>query len=480
MATSSANPLVRQFPCPGCGATLEFNPQAGQLQCPYCGREELIPESAEQVVERSYEEYLNTNHTQIAALSTTALEIDCPGCAAQITFEPPDVAGQCPFCTTSLVTQPHAPNPVLAPEAILPFVVGRKQARELIQKWISTRWFAPNGLKKMAQQEGTQGVYLPYWTYDCHTTSHYQGQKGIYYYVTETYTETNSEGKTETKTRQVRRTRWHSVSGRVQRFFDDVLIPAVQSVSTQRLDCLEPWNLSKLVPYDSSYLSGFKAQRYQTNLKSGFEAAKGKMEPTIHSDVCHDIGGDEQRVNSVSTSYSAITFKHILLPVWLASYRFQNKQYQVVINAETGKVVGDRPYSILKITLAVLAVAGIIAAIFGIKTYLDQPQISPQRPTPPPTEVSPGRSVSPSTPPIAQPDDAYRQAINTATRASSQVQSAQTRNDWLAIAADWIEAIAFLRAVPPSSPNYDTAQTKITEYQRNLDYAEQQVRNLSQ
>jgi len=481
---TTAKPLIRQFPCPGCGSTLEFDPQAGQLKCPYCGREEVIPQSAEQVEERSYEAYLNSGHTQLAALSSTALEADCPGCQAQIAFEPPNVAGQCPFCNTSIVAQPHSASPVVTPEAVLPFVVSQKAARAKIQKWLNSRWFAPNGLKKLAQQEGIQGVYLPFWTYDCHTVSHYIGERGTHYYVTETYTETNSEGKPETKTRQVQRTRWRSHSGQVSRFFDDILIPGSESVNTQRLEALEPWDLSKLVPYDASYLSGFKAQRYQVNLKQGFERAKGKMEEPIRGDVRRDIGGDEQRIHSVSTSYSAITFKHLLLPVWISAYRFKNKQYQVMVNAQTGEVLGDRPYSAWKITATVLAVMTIISIILGIKNSIDNPTpnlplpepTAPSTPVIPSTPTAPGNSPGTSQP--LQPDEAFRQAINTGGNAALLTQSAQTGQDWQQIAAEWERAIALLRAVPPAYPNYGTAQQKVSEYQRNLDYARQQAQSL--
>lgn len=356
---------VKQFPCPSCAANLEFNPTRGKLKCPYCGWEDLIPQNVEQVVERSYEEYLHTNRTQIASLSTTAMEVSC-SCGANVTFEPPFVAGNCPFCAAAIVAQPKIAAPTLAPEAIVPFLTGRKAARESVQKWLGSNWFVPNELKHLAQQEKIEGVYLPFWTYDCYTMSHYSGERGEYYYVTETYTE-NNEGKTETKTREVQHTRWHYVTGKVDRFFDDILIAATKLVPLKRLDALEPWNLKEsLQSYNPSYLAGFKAQRSQVTLLDGFEKAKGIMADTIRGDVCRNIGGDKQQVHNIATAYSAITFKHILLPVWLSAYRYRNQQYQVMVNACTGEVQGDRPLSVWKIALAVLACVASVAAIYFI------------------------------------------------------------------------------------------------------------------
>lgn len=196
-----------------------------------------------------------------------------------------------------------------------------------------------------------------------HCTQYESGERGEYYYVTETYTE-NVEGKTETKTREVQHTRWHHVSGKVEHFFDDILIAATKLVAPLRLDALEPWNLKEsLCSYEPKYLAGFKAQRSQVKLPEGFEKAKDIMAERIRGSVRRHIGGDEQKIHDISTAYSAITFKHILLPVWISAYRYRNQQYQVIVNARTSEVQGDRPYSVWKITLAVLASIAVVAII---------------------------------------------------------------------------------------------------------------------
>jgi len=384
---NNSEPAVKGFPCPSCGAYLEFNPQVGKLKCAYCSWEDAIPQMAQEVKENSYEQYLQVDRTTLTTLSTTALEVKCNDCGASVTFEPPKVAGKCPFCASPIVSQPAKASPSVQPEGIVPFKVTDKQARESIQKWLSNRWFAPSALKSLAQQEKIQGVYLPFWTYDTYTVSYYSGDRGEHYYVTETYTETNSQGETETKTRSVQHTRWWPVSGRVDRFFDDILIPATTSVDRPRLDALEPWHLKKsLRAYNSSYLAGFEAQRSQVSLTQGFESAKNVMASTIHSDVCRNIGGDEQRVHSISTDYSAITFKHILLPVWLCAYRYQNQRYQVMVNARTAEVQGERPYSVLKITAAVVSgvvLAGVMYLLFtGNWRYIRVPGLPLPQPQP--------------------------------------------------------------------------------------------------
>lgn len=371
---------VNQYQCPGCKADMVFDPALGKLHCPYCGRDEAMPEVTATRLSVTLQEhnlaaFIHTNRTHIAQLATTAQQVDCPGCKATITFEPPDVAGKCPFCATSIVTQESQPaDPTLAPSALIPFQVGRKAALKNLRDWLAFRWnfrdlkaiFVPGQLKQLAQDRDLVGMYLPFWTYDAQTSSRYRGERGDHYYTTETYTTTDSDGKQVRKTRQVQHTRWRSASGQVARFFDDVLVPATQAIGEARLKQLWPTlPTSQLKPYSAEYLAGFRAQRYQVPVKEGFERAKAMMASTVQRDVRSDIGGDEQRIHSVSTDYSQETFKHILLPLWMASYRYRAKTYTVMINAQTGKVIGERPVAAWKVAVAV-AIALLLISIIVI------------------------------------------------------------------------------------------------------------------
>jgi ribosomal protein S27E len=361
---------VRRFRCPGCGADLVFAPEGGCLTCPYCGRQEQIAPRGGSVEEHSYQEYLQPQADRMSSLAEGALEVACQTCGAAVTFTPPMVAGECDFCGSPLVAQPRSADPLLAPEGVLPFRVTQEAATTAIRGWLASRWFAPNALKRFAAQEGIGGVYIPFWTYDAYTLSGYTGERGEHYYTTETSTERDAQGNDVTRTRQVQHTRWYPASGTVERWFDDILIPATKSLPPARLAALEPWDLKELTPYEPAYLSGYKAQRYQVDLAEGFEVAKKIAEPVIDSDVRRDIGGDEQRVSHVLTNYSAITFKHLLLPVYVGAYRFRDKVYQVVINGRTGEVQGERPYSVWKIfffVLFLLALVVTVAFMFGHK-----------------------------------------------------------------------------------------------------------------
>jgi hypothetical protein len=210
------------------------------------------------------------------------------------------------------------------------------------------------------------GIYVPFWTFDADTKSSYRGERGDDYYETQTVVR---DGKRETV--QVRKTRWRSASGRVARFFDDVLILASKSLPKRYTDALEPWDLSKLEPYAPQYLAGFRAEGYQVELADGYTEARVRMDQVILRDVRFDIGGDHQRVHAVDTKISDVTFKHILLPIWLAAYKYRGKTYRFVVNGQTGRVQGERPWSAWKIAFAV--VIGLIIAV-GVGYFAAQQQ----------------------------------------------------------------------------------------------------------
>ncbi len=353
----------KQYPCSQCGAKLDFAPGTSTLRCPYCGFENPIPLSHVQIEELDYRSFLE----QLASTKDTheAHRVKCEKCGAETTMPPDVTSGLCPFCGANMVFSGETSR-LIKPEALLPFAVTLRSAFEDFRRWIKKLWFAPGELKRYAQSDQKLvGIYVPYWTYDSDTSTSYVGERGDYYYVTESYSALEN-GRQVTRTRQVRHTRWTPASGTVSNSFDDILILGSKSLPKKYADQLEPWDLANLVPFADEYLSGFRAESYQISLPEGFEEAKQVMAPVIRSTVCRDIGGDEQRIHRADTRYSKITFKHILLPVWMSAYRYRDKVFRILINARTGEVQGERPYSAWKIAAAVVAGLIIVAIIILI------------------------------------------------------------------------------------------------------------------
>lgn len=350
-----------QFPCENCGALLKFKPGTDSIACEYCGHENRIAESDETIEEIPFERALSAD---AASQETHEVQtVKCGSCAAEFTFEAGVTSDECPFCGSQIVLDPTT-HTLLKPKSLLPFSIDSKEARRHFRKWVASRWFAPNKFKEYARADhGFTGMYVPYWTYDSETDSQYKGMRGKYYYVTRT---TYVNGKPQVRTE--RRIRWTPAAGRVSRFFDDVLILADTKLPYKYTEKLEPWDLDNLVGYDQRYLSGFRSETYGVDVATGFDRAKQKMDKVIRADVRADIGGDVQRITHLRTAHSDVTYKHVLLPVWLAAYRYQQKPYNIVINGRTGEVQGQRPWSWIKITAAVLGV--VLALVLAYFAYL--------------------------------------------------------------------------------------------------------------
>ncbi|WAR43425.1 hypothetical protein [Methylomonas rapida] len=355
-----------QFPCRQCGSVLKYAPGTELLVCEHCGTENRIELRSGLIEEYDLKQALSQVVERRTKASTPS--IHCNGCGAGFQFEAKNHAGECPFCGTPIVTGTDDIKPI-QPKSLLPFQIDEATARQRFQRWINGLWFAPNAIKKYARSDSKlTGVYLPFWTFDSQTLSRYSGERGDVYYVQQEV-QVMRNNRLVTETRQVPKIRWTPVNGQVSRFFDDVLVGASRSLPRTILDALQPWDLEALLPYDENYLSGFRSEYYQVELAEGFDLARQIMDNQIYRDICNDIGGDHQRIHQVNTHHSGSTFKHCLLPVWSAGFRYRDKSYRFVINGRTGKVQGERPYSFWKISFAVLATLLMIAAAY---VYLDK------------------------------------------------------------------------------------------------------------
>jgi predicted RNA-binding Zn-ribbon protein involved in translation (DUF1610 family) len=354
---------VNRFPCAQCGALLNYQPGTQHLTCQHCGKANQIQDAVEAIEEYDFRQALV--ELAKAKPAVEMAQIHCQSCGAGFKFNGSQHAGECPFCGTPIVSATGEVRPI-TPKSLLPFKIDERQAKHQFRRWLQGLWFAPNKVKKYTDDDAKlKGIYLPYWTFDSETETDYSGARGDVYYVTE-QVQAVRNGQVVNETRQVPQIQWTPVQGRVARFFDDVLVGASKSLPRQILDCLEPWDMNDLVPYNEDYLRGFSSEYYQVDLSQGFDAAKRKMESVINQDIAFDIGGDQQRIDRFNTRHDRTTYKHCLLPVWSAAFRYQQKAYHFIINGRTGQVQGERPYSYWKISIAVLAGALCLAGLLYV------------------------------------------------------------------------------------------------------------------
>ncbi len=354
-----------RWPCEACGAELRFEPGATRLVCTHCGHVQEIPALPRHAQKDALGE-LDLAAALRGGLSDLAMEeprtVRCDGCGALVEFQGAEHARECPFCATPVVVGTGT-NRQIKPQAVLPFRLGEGEARAAMTKWLGRLWFAPNGLVEYARKgRPMNGIYTPYWTFDAASRSRYAGARGTYYYETRTVTVTVN-GKPERRQEQVRKIRWSPASGWVTRDFDDVLVLGSTSLPAGYTEALAPWDLSALEGYRTDYLAGFTAEGYTVPLDEAHGKARVIMDRVIRDDVRRAIGGDEQRIDRIDSQFSLETFKHVLLPVWLAAYKYNGRTYRFVVNGQTGKVQGERPWSAWKIAFAVVVAVAVAATV---------------------------------------------------------------------------------------------------------------------
>lgn len=349
--------INKTFKCTGCSAPLKYKPGTNYLLCPYCStRNEIKEEQAAMpplLFSIDYQHYLDSlkdvNDQRFEQVQEIA---KCTNCGASTTLEPHVMASNCAFCASPLVIDHHTEH-VVRPHALIPFFIDNKSAYQQFKSWGGKRWFAPNDFKRIFDTyslNALKGVYIPFWLFNAQTDTDYTGERGRYYYVSRTVRD--KDGNTTTV--QDRHTDWTYTSGNVDVNFKDIVVCASQSLSQSSSDKIGPWHLDKLVPFNEQYMSGFSAQTYQLSPELAMTVAKSIMEHQIKGYIEGDIGGDEQRILSTRTTFSKEGIRYVLLPVWLTSYKYNGKPYQIIINAFSGKVYGGRPYSVWKIIGAIL------------------------------------------------------------------------------------------------------------------------------
>lgn len=353
----SPGPSGDSFPCSSCGAKLHYDATLQALKCPFCGAQQAMPAAPTGSREIPIEEGMRLAER---GYGTPVKQVSCNECGASVNVAPSEQTATCTFCRSHQVLAREAVANPIRPESVVPFKVDKNAAGARFEEWLGGLWFRPNNLKEMAKVEGLAGVYIPYWTFDARVYSTWTAQAGYYYYVDEDYT--NEQGQRQT--RKVQKTRWEPARGKRQDHYDDVTVCASKGLPENMGEELRSFDTKALTPYRPEFLAGWRAEVYAIDLMPAWNIGQTKMANSQQSRCSGDVPGDTHKDLHVQNNFSQVTFKHVLLPIWVSAYRYQDKPYQFLVNGQTGEVVGQAPYSIIKIVLFILFILAIVGGIY--------------------------------------------------------------------------------------------------------------------
>ncbi len=339
-----------RFPCVACGASLAYLPGTEVMECTKCFAENPIPVDRRAPVERPLETLGAFLAGAPRGFGASRLAFRCDACGATCSFPSKRLATRCSFCAAPAVIPAVEDPAMIRPESLVPFAFDTKAARERIDAWIGTLWLRPGNLGALAGAGTLRGIYLPYYTYDARARSTWRGERGTHYYTTERYT-VRRRGRTERRTRRVRHTRWGDWrSGEHLGAYDDQLFCASHGLSRMLLEEIEPFKLGGLVAYRHQFLAGFEAEIATRSPMEGWAETEERLRATEHDACDEQLDGDTHRNLEVNTQFYDVRCKHLLLPVYIASYRHRETLYRIMVNGQTGEPYGEAPASAAKVS----------------------------------------------------------------------------------------------------------------------------------
>jgi len=352
---------VLEFKCPQCGATTAFSATDGGLTCTYCGYYEAPKEAPVGEKADKFEFTVETMQRAAQGWGEERKEMECQSCGAFTSLPVDSLAHTCPFCGSNKVIQRQAPQDILRPRFLIPFKVDGSACQRIVKTWLGSSWMTPSSLRNISILSSFSGIYLPYWTFNAATNADWKAEVG--HTRTERYHENG-----EWKERIV--TVWNWESGHVKLDIEDLLVPGTARLSGKLLGEIGAFDLNALAPYEPAYLAGLQAQSYDVPLEQAWDTGRKKMREQTRQACVGQASSSQIRNFNMKLDFADESWRYVLFPIYLANYAYDSKNFQVMINGQTGAISGQRPVDWNKVWLAIAAILapGLLLGLLGLVT----------------------------------------------------------------------------------------------------------------
>jgi predicted RNA-binding Zn-ribbon protein involved in translation (DUF1610 family) len=361
-------------PCAACGTPVE--PQ--DRFCPACGipnRDYKFPEHGPVTKAPAGGMGAVVDAEVVPSAVEAALKhFRCDNCGSEMTADPEQRSYVCPFCDSTYVVE-FSPSVTgrQRPEFVIGFAITPEQALREFNRWLrQNSWFRPGDLSRASVADKMKGIYRPFWSFSMLAQSQWQASIGEHWYRTETYTTTDSKGRIVTRTRQVQETEWWPLAGKHHKYYSGYLISGSKGLPQGQAQRVMPYQMPALKRYEPYFLAGWLSEEYSVEREQALELCKQEFYRREQQNISAFLPGDTHSGLAVETWFDHINSDLILLPVYLLSYRYQDKVYRFLLNGQTGKFDGDKPVSWQRIWTAIGIGVALVALVAGIIALLNR------------------------------------------------------------------------------------------------------------
>ena len=345
--------------CSGCGANMKYDPDTFTLYCEHCGAHQDLGE-LRTAHEISLVQGLDSERMGAGWDEQENTVFTCDNCGAQVVLTANESASECPFCGTAHVTESKYISG-LKPNAVIPFTFGVEKAIDYAKAWAKKKLYAPKKFKKKLSADGVKGVYVPAFTFDSFTSTSYFGRVGT------RHTRTVGVGSNRRVETYIV---WRNITGTYNRNFNDVLITAGSKFGQAQLNKVSPYQTDNSIVYEEKYLLGFMAYKYDLAIEDCWAQAQTSMHSAIRAEILRNHPHDVVDYLNINVSHNSVSYKYVMLPVYVGNFTYHKKLYNFFVNGSTGRVAGKTPKSALKIIVTILIAIGLGVLAYFLATLL--------------------------------------------------------------------------------------------------------------
>lgn len=328
---------LQDYQCPSCGGHLEFNSKKQKMKCPYCDSEfemEALKELDEALNEKEITEdsfSWNEDNEDVWAENDDSIKAYiCNTCSGEIITDSTTSATTCPYCNNPVVMKDRLKG-MLKPDYVIPFKLDKNQAIEAYKKHISNKKLLPDIFKEKNHIDEIKGIYVPFWIFDASVQGSAQ-----YKATTVRHWSDSNYNYTET--------RFYSVFRGGNMSFCRIPVDGSSKMADELMESIEPFDFSEAVDFQTAYLSGYLADKYDVSKENSIVRANERIKKSTEEALASTVKG----YSSVNTTGSNVNMtsgssKYALYPVWILNTTFENQKYTFAMNGQTGKFVGDLP-----------------------------------------------------------------------------------------------------------------------------------------